>query len=295
MRMHLNGWQVRPVLAFVLVIGVGVAAACAPSKSDATPPKIGSGQSVGVSGLPSKLPTTYDGLLPYFNYATGKPFDLVQVGVSDADGGVTVQEITFTGDADETVLAYLVLPPGEGPFPAVLFEHTDAASREEFLSEAISLANLHSIAGLLVTRPNVASEVISAREAVAQVREIRRDLDLLAAQNQVDPKRIGYVGHGLGAMLGIVAAAVDPRIVAAIFMTPVPATETDTFAPHSKVPSVLFQYGTQDPVYVQSEATKAAALLPGSVEVKWYDAAHDLNDQAMADRATWLAAKLSAG
>src|ERR1700690_2416247 len=162
--------------------------------------------------------------------------------------------------------------------------------RDEFVTEATALAGQHHIAGLLVTRPttldNGSNDTV---ELALQVREMRRALDLLAAQPQVDPARLGYVGHSMGAILGVSLLAVEPRIKTAALMAPVPGQIGLEVSPsHVTAPTVLFQYGSLDSLYTKDDADHLAALVPATHTVSWYDAGHGLNDAAQTDRAAWL-------
>ena len=50
------------------------------------------------------------------------------------------------------------------------------------------------------------------------MKDLRRALDVLLAQPGIDRGRVAFVGHDFGAMYGVLAAAVDPRIKAFVFM-----------------------------------------------------------------------------
>ena len=51
------------------------------------------------------------------------------------------------------------------------------------------------------------------------VLDVRRGVDLLTIRPDVDPKRVGLVGFSLGALLGAVAAGVEPRIKATVLVS----------------------------------------------------------------------------
>ncbi|HEX7590693.1 MAG TPA: dienelactone hydrolase family protein [Candidatus Limnocylindrales bacterium] len=237
---------------------------------------------------------TYEQTLPLFAYKGDQPFNVKEQNPADNQDGATVKDITFVGAAGEPIEAYLVLPSGNGPFPAILFEHMMGSTREEFLPEATTLAQKQHLASLLVTRPTSAVAGDDLTETVLQVREIRRALDFLVSQSQVDVARLAYVGHSMGAMLGVVSTSVDSRFKTAVFMTPVPSgANLSLFAPHSAASSSLFQFGNQDSLYAKDEANTFAALLPGTKQISWYDAGHGLNGAAQTDREAWLLARLA--
>src|SRR6185369_13825923 len=59
-------------------------------------------------------------------------------------------------------------------------------------------------------------------QAAHQVKEIRRAMDLLLAQPNIDAKRVAFVGHDFGAMYGMIASALDPRAKTYVFMAATP-------------------------------------------------------------------------
>jgi dienelactone hydrolase len=249
--------------------------------------------------LPTQLPDkpTFEQVLPLFAYKGDQAFAVSEKS-SETDNGATVKDITFIGAAGEPVDAYLILPAGNGPFPGILFEHVSGGSREDFLTEATTLAQTQHSVGLVVGRPTSAIAGDARTETVLQVREVRRALDFLASQAQVDSSRLAYVGHSLGAMYGLVTSAVDSRLKTAVFMSLVPSganlvPDLALFAPHSAAGSTLFQFGRLDGLFTADEANAFAALVPGTKQVSWYDGGHGLTGAAQTDRDAWLAEKLA--
>ena len=128
--------------------------------------------------------------------------------------------------------AYLVEPMAGGRGAAILFLHwfdTEApdGNRTQFLDEAVALAREHGVVSLLPqgrfpwTAAPTDAEADAARIR-AEVAAHRRAVDLLAARDDVDGTRIGLVGHDFGAMHGILVAAEDERIAAAVFIATPP-------------------------------------------------------------------------
>src|SRR5215468_4021771 len=93
-------------------------------------------------------------LLQHWNYDPNQPLEVRQLGVQERHG-VKLVELTYTSPVDDRgkavgpnggkVAAYLVLPPGKGPFPAVIYGHwcmpgSEKKNRTEFLEEALVLA-----------------------------------------------------------------------------------------------------------------------------------------------------------
>lgn len=151
----------------------------------------------------------------------------IQVKATEQRGEVTVQDITYPSPVDgEPIAAYMVTPPGDGPFAGVLYVHwyepeSALSNRSQFLDEAVMLAG-EGVASLLPeTLWEETDWYTQGRsldtdydETVKQVIDLRRALDVLIAQRGVDAARIGYVGHDFGAMYGAILAGVDRRAVA---------------------------------------------------------------------------------
>ena len=96
-----------------------------------------------------------DQLLSHWTYNKNAPLNIRQNGVQDRNG-VSIQDITYlspiadrgagVGSDGVVVTAYLVLPPGKGPFPAIIYGHwcmpgSQKKNRTEFLEEAVVLAH----------------------------------------------------------------------------------------------------------------------------------------------------------
>ena len=137
---------------------------------------------------------------------------------AQADGGVTLQEVTYASPVNGMITATFVSPPGPGPHPGVLFVHwlgeAATTNRTEFMDDALALGRAGS-ASLLVdalwstNAPGKPS--YDTAMTIEQVIDLRRDLDALLAQPGVDSTRIAYVGHDFGAMYGCILLAVDHR------------------------------------------------------------------------------------
>ena len=57
-----------------------------------------------------------------FDYDPKSPLNFQDNGVKDV-GGISVHDITYSSPKGGNVPAYLVVPPGEGPFPGIIFVH----------------------------------------------------------------------------------------------------------------------------------------------------------------------------
>jgi eukaryotic-like serine/threonine-protein kinase len=87
---------------------------------------------------------------------------------------------------------------------------------------------------------------------VARIKDLRRSVDYLLTRDDLDHDRLGYFGVSLGARLGAIALAIEPRFDAAVLwaggfpMTKrLPEIDEINFAPRVKMP-VLMVNGRQD-------------------------------------------------
>ena len=219
--------------------------------------------------------------------------------------------------------ASLVEPIGGGTGSALLFLHwfdTEApdGDRTQFLPEATGLAHRHGVVSILPQGRFPWSEAPTDADAdTARIRdEVERHrgaLDLLAARPDVEPGRIGLVGHDFGAMHGIVLAASDERIAATVAVAatprwgewflpfwPIAGERWDylralaSFDPVSRIGQiaprpVCLQFARND-FYISAMSGMELHRAAGDPkEMHAYDTDHGVRDpQAVADRAAFL-------
>jgi cephalosporin-C deacetylase-like acetyl esterase len=277
---------------------------------------------------------SYQEWLAEFDYNAQTPLNIMEVGVEGRDD-ITIHDITFDSPVEGKIPAYLVTPGRDGPFPAILYVHWyggDKSNRREFLDEAVGLAK-EGVVSLLVDEmfaAPFARHKWTGRDAQAdrrliiqQVIELRRAVDVLLAQPNVDPGRIGYVGHDFGAVFGGVLAGVDFRIKTFVLMTPTPdfsdwflldsSTSVSmvdreayrrlllTVAPinyigHAKT-SLFFQMAKNDGFVSEAAALSLFNAAPEPKRIEWYKGSegHFLqrNLNATQDRLIWLGTELN--
>ncbi|HXA56951.1 MAG TPA: hypothetical protein VNU84_05905 [Candidatus Acidoferrum sp.] len=181
-----------------------------------------------------------DDLARHWAYDKNQPLEMSQVGVQERDG-IKIYDISYkapVGDRASLVgpnggnaTAYLVVPPGKGPFPAVIYGHwcmpgSEKKNRTEFLDEAIVLAHSGVISLLLdhaTVHPGFVEDKSPLNEQqvavdVQQDINIRRGADLLVTRADVDPKRVAYVGHSCGAGAGAFLSGIDKRFKSFVLM-----------------------------------------------------------------------------
>lgn len=263
-----------------------------------------------------------------FSYDRQIPYDMRLVSSRESEG-VVVENLTFAMPSGLRRAAYRVRPVAPGRCPAVLYVHwyepgDPTSRRSEFLEEARTMARRGCISLLVETiwsdddffikRTQADDEKLSVQAAV----ELRRSLDFLLDDPQVDQQRVGFVGHDFGAMYGILMGCVDARPACYALLAGTarfsdwflyyprlegaereryieqmtwldPITHVGKLAPAA----LFFQFGDNDP-HVPVE--RARALFEAACQPKqaaWYAAGHGLNEQAAQERMAWLGEKLA--
>jgi predicted esterase len=246
--------------------------------------------------------------------------------------GALLRDITYeTLDkaTNRTNAATLITPatPAAKPAPAILFVHwygppAPTSNRTQFIPDGIALAQ-HGVTSLLIDTPWSVPTYFRTRtraedysRSVQQVKDLRRALDVLAAQPGIDRSRLAYVGHDFGAMYGSIAAVVDPRVTHFVFMAGT-ASFSDWFLygpklegeardkfiaelapldPVKWVPRlrgpVLMQFADHDEHVSTARREQLAAAAPKGAEVRVYKAGHELSDESTRERLEWLRQKL---
>jgi dienelactone hydrolase len=241
------------------------------------------------NGEPPK--PSYPELLPRFDYDSHAGLEMRETDVHKRDK-VRLIELNYAGASGDRVPAYLLIPPGGGPFPAIIWGHwlkkgSPLANKDEFLEEAVALAR-SGVVSLLIDAPQVRHEWVEAKgdagpleaakqqseAAVHQVTDLRRGIDLLYGRPDVDRKRIAYVGHSWDAHVGAILAGVETRICCFVLMASGYADEEEAFA--SKDPERMAQikqvgadnvheyfreYAWDDPVYFLGHTDRESIFL----------------------------------
>lgn len=256
-------------------------------------------------------------------YPPPAPGDWRVIGKEIKDGIETLLLLVRTPFGYQRV-AELFRPEHVQDLAAILYIHwyepdSPTSNRHQFEHEAKLLAAQGAVCLLVETlwsdldfflkRTQDDDEPNSIQETV----NLRRALDFLLAQPDVDSNRVAVVGHDFGGMYGVLMGSLDQRPTHHVIMaaTPrfsdwylyYPKLEGDPRAqfinrmseidPVMHVPNlaparVLFQFGTRDPHVPRERAEEFFNAARDPKQVQWYDAGHGLNDQATADRQAWL-------
>ena len=83
--------------------------------------------------------------IPVYAYDEDEPIAKQDAGLANSDYPVKIHDISFDGGA-ERVPAFLLLPPGEGPYPAAIYLHGQGGDRLEMLYTASWLAGRRAVA-----------------------------------------------------------------------------------------------------------------------------------------------------
>jgi dienelactone hydrolase len=242
-------------------------------------------------------------------------------GLVNRDHPIQVRDVSFHG-GKERVPAFLLTPPGKGPYPAVIYLHGAGGDRFELLESAGWLAARRAVALTVESAysPNRAIELGPGVEGLRKERdrtvqgivELRRAVDLLQSLPQVDDDRIGFVGYSAGARSGAILAGVEPRIRAFVFMsggedsveefmTLVSEEQRDAVRPlledtdglrfiaQASPAKLFFQAGRRDTVVPRDALETLIRAGSRPKKVSWYDAGHDLAvPKAQNDQLNWL-------
>ncbi len=272
-------------------------------------------------------PAFADGL---YGYDATRPLDAVW-GAKHTTAGVVSQDVSFTAGSHK-VTGIVVHGSGKGPHPGILFVHwlgePATTNHKEFEPDAMALAK-KGVTSVLVDTMWAAPdwfETVGPDAAhdgpliEAQIVDMRRALDLLLAQKDIDATHIAYVGHDFGAMFGALLASEDARPTKWVLMAAVPTmvewyrlgkkkqalpdlagysaaiAKYDIMAGLSglKGKAALFQFATKDGYVPEAKALTFIGGMPGPKTAIFYDADHDLEvPGAIADRRAWLAKQLA--
>jgi len=213
---------------------------------------------------------------------------------------------------------------GEGTLAAILYVHwyepeSRDSNRSQFVEEAKELARGGAVCLLIETLWSDPDFFIKRTQAddiqnsLEEVVNIRRAMDLLLSQPNIDPERFAYVGHDFGGMYGVLAGSLDQRpkhyvIMAAtprfpdwyLYLPKLQGAAREAFiqsmvefdpiahAPRLAPASVLYQFASDDRHVPKERAEEFFAFTNEPKMLKWYEAGHGLNESATSDRKAWL-------
>jgi cephalosporin-C deacetylase-like acetyl esterase len=204
----------------------------------------------------------YAELAKIFRYDPTAPLELNVLSSID-ENGVTVESIEFKIDATERCSAAMVIPKRRKIHPAVVWL---GSGDKDWTPYAVDFSRRGAISIVLDYCGNAPAFEATGfyQDEVRTVIAIRRSIDILIARKDVDHKRIAFVGHSGGAMLGADAVAIDGRFRAAVFESGLQGfTYHICTSPHPFAVGIRQQLGDRLPEYVKRLAPLDAILYVG--------------------------------
>lgn len=240
--------------------------------------------------------------------------------------GAVVTDGGYRGWHGLTVPAYIVRPAVGARGAGLLWVGGAASNRSTFIEDAIQMA-AHGATSLLIDPPfsrTPSTPLVTGRSEDGRVYQqtvvdLRIGLDLLQGQFGVRKGHSCAIGHSFGASVVSELVGVDHRLRCAVIMSgsatvtswlaafpsAVPAgtdlaayaQSMTPYAPllfigHARPTSLLIQNGRHDVNYPSRETDAFHQAASSPRRIRWYDADHDLNDQAASERDEFLLAQL---
>jgi dienelactone hydrolase len=261
-----------------------------------------------VAALGTALAPRLLAVRPRFSYDRKRPLAL-RLGRAQTQDGVMRQALSFDAGHGRKA-GFWTHPEGSGPWPVVLFSPGSDGNARTQLPDADRLAH-RGIASLTVAPPSPLVTCRAGADVRAYVSYVvgrRRALDLLAKLHGVDRSRVAAVGFSYGAPVTATLAGVDHRLRGAVIQSgrahlsvPLGAdchsgrcarafsvVDPVHYVSHSAPVRLFFQNGLRDPISPQADVNALVRAASGEKVQLWYEASHELNDVARADRDSWL-------
>jgi cephalosporin-C deacetylase-like acetyl esterase len=282
-------------------------------------------------------PPTWEELRALYDYDANAPLDVRQEGTTEAVGSA-LERVSFASPRGGRVPAIVGVPrQGNKPYPALILLHGYGGRKDDWgpLIVALSAKGWAAIAIDAMyhgQRAEPGQNILSndwASNRAAFIQTIideRRALDYLASRGDIDVKRVGLLGASMGAIMGSITTAVEPRIKCAVLAVgggdwrqlveksqlgavsvlreqllahwdemadQMAGIEPLNFAPHIAPRPVLMLNGKQDNIVVPACSQELYDALGEPKEIQWFDSGHGLPiGEALAKASAWLDAHL---
>jgi dienelactone hydrolase len=259
-----------------------------------------------------------------FAYDVNAPLNL-QKTVESTTNGVEVSAISFSSPDGGSATGLLFDPVTRSSLrPGIVLMHGMPGTARGMANYAQSLAE-HGAVVIAIDAPfdrragdPVRLSTVDRAEQIQLIKDLQRAVDVLRARVNVDDERIAYVGISYGGAMGALFVGVERRIKAAALvvgdgglvshftgpedysfmaglscatrvgwfraMAPI---EPVRFIPHAST-ALLLQSGRTDNLVPVADAQALHTAAPEPKTIRWYDAGHGLNQQALWDRHDWL-------
>ena len=264
-----------------------------------------------------------------FAYDVNAPLNLQKV-VESSLNGVEVSRISFDSPDGGSVTGLLFDPVTRSSLrPGIVLMHGMPGSARSTVNGAQLLAERGAVV-IAIDAPFArrgGSPVVFGPEDRAEqiqlIKDLQRAVDVLRAQVNVDDERIAYQGISYGGAMGALFVGIERRLRAAVLvvadgglvshftgpedvnfmadlscatrvvwfrdMTPI---EPIRFIAHAAPTPLLLQSGRVDNLVPAADAEELHAAAPEPRTIRWYDAGHGLDQQALLDRLDWLREKI---
>ncbi len=238
----------------------------------------------------------------------GEPIAL-QTCAREAPGayaGLPCLAIEFSSRGDR-VPGQLVLPASQGPHPVVVLAHGLTSSRNGESMDAVGARWVREGAAVAAidfplhgerTSPKMTERLVQTRGAALAnefadrasellwnefarqaVLDLRRLVDALERLEDVDAKRLVYVGFSLGGILGAAFCGVDPRPRGAALALAGAGPTGGPLDPTAFVGAIaprplLFVNATDDETISQTQTERLFAAAGEPKQIEWFEAGH---------------------
>ena len=264
-----------------------------------------------------------------FAYDAGAPLSL-QKTVESTTNGVELSVISFSSPGGGSATGLLFDPVTRSSLrPGIVLMHGMPGTARNMSTYAQQLA-LQGAVVIAIDAPfdrrpgePVRFSADDRAEQIQLIKDLQRAVDVLRARPNVDAARIAYVGVSYGGAMGALFAGIERRLKAAVLvvgdgglvshftgpedlnlmaslscatrvawlraMAPI---EPIRFIPLATPAALLLQSGRIDNLVPVADAEALHAAAPSPKTIRWYDAGHGLDQQAVSDRQDWLSAQI---
>ena len=263
--------------------------------------------------------------LSIFAYDVNAPLNL-QKTIENGVGAVEVSAISYDSPGGGRVTGMLFIPLDRpGLRPGMVLMHGMPSKARDLTNYAMALAN-HGAIVIAIDAPfarRTGAPVRMTRqdrdEQIQLMQDLQRSVDVLRAQPNVATDRIAYLGVSYGGAMGALFAGIERRIKTAVLVVgngglvtrstspndlPMMATlscaarvawfremvpiEPIRFIGLAKPTPLLLQNGQSDEFIPSADAQLLHNAASAPKKTLWYNAGHNLNQQALFDSHDWL-------
>ena len=264
-----------------------------------------------------------------FAYDVNAPLNL-QKALDYTRNNVNASRISFDSPDGGTVEGLLFEPGGRSSLrPGIVLMHGMPGNARSVTGGGQLLAE-HGAVVIAIDAPfarrrgpPVQFSTQDRAEQIQLIKDLQRAVDVLRAHPNVDDERIAYYGISYGGAMGVLFAGIERRIKTAVlvvadgglvshftgpedsnFMRSLPCArraawfeamtpiEPVRFIANAPPTALLLQSGRLDRLVPAADAEAVHSAAPEPRTIRWYDAGHGLNQQALFDRLDWLHEKI---